>query len=191
LAGHRRDRGVALSALPDLIEVRYVNRIEQEDPSARIVAIGGLRNGATWKMSQSDAITAIERGGVRFYARIGNHSVAIKVGINENGRRYLRCATDGAVPITLLSLPECPPQSLPDTADQSGSVTSFRRRLTLEQLKALSRCAKGISLRFDEPRIVEALVNAGYVQRGVAGVVTVTAQGREYLRTHASESGSQ
>jgi len=62
-----------------------------------------------------------------------------------------------------------------------------KTRLTLEQLEALSRCAKGISLRFDDPRIVQSLINAGYVQQGVAGVVTATAEGREYLRAHESE----
>jgi hypothetical protein len=182
---HRQGRAIEPSHLPDLIEVRWVNRVEHPEPGARIVAIGGLHNGATWTMSQSDAIVAIEHGAARFYARIGSHSVAINIGINENGNPYLRCATDGAVPITLLSLPECPPKSSL-AADKSRSVTSFRTRLSVEQLKALNRCAKGISLRFDDRRIVLALINAGYVQQGVAGVVTVTAKGDEYLRTHFS-----
>jgi hypothetical protein len=59
-------------------------------------------------------------------------------------------------------------------------------RLTREQLEALSRCAKGISLRFEAPEIVDALIAGGYAQKGVAGVVTVTAKGQQYLRTHAS-----
>jgi predicted metal-binding protein len=59
-------------------------------------------------------------------------------------------------------------------------------RLTAEQLECLSRCAKGISVRFEASELVDALVVGGYVEKGVAGVVTVTAEGREYLRTHES-----
>ncbi len=58
--------------------------------------------------------------------------------------------------------------------------------MTSDQLERLSRCAKGISLRFEAPEIVDALVAGGYAEKGVAGVVTVTAKGHEYLRTHAS-----
>ena len=185
MARHRQGRAGAPSALAELLEVQRIRRVEHPEVWARIAAIGGWRNGATWTMSPSDAILAIERGVARFYARIGSHSVAINIGTNENGRRHLRCATDGALPMTLLSLPECPPEALL-AADKPRSVTSFRTRLSVEQLKALGRCAKGISLRFDDRRIVQALSNAGYVQQGVAGVVTVTAKGHEYLRTHFS-----
>ena len=68
---------------------------------------------------------------------------------------------------------------------QSQSPTSFTTRLTREQLETLSRCAKGISLRFEAWVIVNALVTGGYAKKGVAGVVTITAKGEEYLRTHA------
>ena len=35
---------------------------------------------------------------------------------------------------------------------------------------------------FDDLRIVDALIAGGYAKRGVAGLVTVTARGYEYLR---------
>ena len=70
-------------------------------------------------------------------------------------------------------------------ANQSPSHASFTTRLNAEQLEALRRCANGISLRFEAWAIVEALVAGGYAQKGIAGVVTVTAKGEEYLRTHA------
>ena len=70
-------------------------------------------------------------------------------------------------------------------SDQSQSLVSFNVHLTREQLDALRRCAKGISLRFEASPIVNALVAGGYVEKGVAGVVTVTAKGEEYLRTRA------
>jgi hypothetical protein len=71
-------------------------------------------------------------------------------------------------------------------AKPSGKIALFTSRLTREQLECLSRCARGISVRFERSEIVDALVNAGYAQKGVAGVVTVTTKGQEYLRTHAS-----
>ena len=70
-------------------------------------------------------------------------------------------------------------------ADQSRSPVSFTTRLTFEQLEALRRCANDISLRFEAWAIVNALVVGGYAEKGVAGVVTVTAKGEEYLRTFA------
>jgi hypothetical protein len=68
---------------------------------------------------------------------------------------------------------------------QSRSLISFTTRLTGEQLEALRRCAKGISLRFEAWIVVNALVAGGYAENGVAGVVNVTAKGEEYLRIHA------
>jgi len=69
--------------------------------------------------------------------------------------------------------------------NHSQSLASFTTRLTSEQLAALSRCARGISLRFESWEIVDALVAGGFVEKGVAGVVTMTANGQEYLRAHA------
>jgi hypothetical protein len=69
-------------------------------------------------------------------------------------------------------------------ADQSRSLVSFTTRLTDEQLEALRRCAKDISLRFEAWAIVNALVAGDYVEIRAAGVVTVTAKGEEYLRTY-------
>jgi len=60
----------------------------------------------------------------------------------------------------------------------------FTARLTGEQLDALL-CANGISLRFEQPEIVKALLANGYVSRSVAGVITVTEKGQDYLGKHA------
>jgi len=67
-----------------------------------------------------------------------------------------------------------------------GPDATFQARLTREQLECLSRGAKGISLRFEAQEIVDALVTSGYAEKGVAGIITVTAEGQEYARTHAS-----
>jgi hypothetical protein len=70
--------------------------------------------------------------------------------------------------------------SLP-TANPQHSIASFTTRLTGEQLDCLHRCARGISLRFEAVEIVDALVAGGYAEKNVAGVVTVTNKGQQYL----------
>ncbi len=65
---------------------------------------------------------------------------------------------------------------------------SFTTRLTNEQLDCLSRCANGDTLRFEAQEIVDAIVAAGYAWKGVAGVVTVTVEGQQYLAASARKS---
>jgi hypothetical protein len=77
------------------------------------------------------------------------------------------------------------PKSL-SVANPSEALASHIRRLTGEQFACLSRCAKGISLRFEASEFVDALIVDGYAEKGVAGVVTVTIKGQQYLRTHAN-----
>jgi predicted metal-binding protein len=67
----------------------------------------------------------------------------------------------------------------------SEKTAPFRPRLTPDQLECLSRCARGISVRFERQELIDALLAGGYVERGVAGVITVTARGQGYLRTHS------
>ena len=54
--------------------------------------------------------------------------------------------------------------------------------ITLEQLECLGRCARGLSIRFESSQTIKALIDGGYVTRGVAGVITVTPKGQECLR---------
>jgi hypothetical protein len=72
-------------------------------------------------------------------------------------------------------------------SDNTSETRTFHTtRLTAQQLECLSRCANGISIRFEASEIVDALMGCGYVQRGVAGVLNVTIKGQHYLRTQAS-----
>ena len=71
-------------------------------------------------------------------------------------------------------------------ANPAEKVALLKPHLTSEQHEGLSRCAKGISLRFDRLEIVDALVAGGYAEKGAAGVVRVTAKGQHYLWSHAS-----
>jgi len=70
--------------------------------------------------------------------------------------------------------------------DRTEKPPSAKTHLTEEQVEYLRRCARGISLRFDRLEIVDALVDGGYAEIGVAGVVRVTAKGQEYLSSLAS-----
>jgi hypothetical protein len=71
-------------------------------------------------------------------------------------------------------------------ANAAEKVALLKTHLTSEQLECLSRCARGISLRFERLEIVDALVAGGYAEKGVAGVVRVTAKGQQYLWSRAS-----
>jgi len=70
----------------------------------------------------------------------------------------------------------------PPAAESPEGIAPFRMRLTQEQHECLSRCARGISVRFERSELIDALVEAGYAEKGVAGVVTVTPRGRDYLQ---------
>jgi hypothetical protein len=64
-------------------------------------------------------------------------------------------------------------------------TSRFESPLTARQIDRLRSCANGISLRFDDPGIVAALIAGGYAERRVAGVITVTAKGHEFLSARA------
>jgi hypothetical protein len=66
----------------------------------------------------------------------------------------------------------------------SDNVAPFKRRLTPEQLECLKRGARGVTLRFERSELIDALIEAGYAERGLAGVVTITSAGHEYLKKH-------
>jgi hypothetical protein len=71
--------------------------------------------------------------------------------------------------------------------NQAEALALHTTRLTSEQLESLRRCANGISLRFEKLETVNALLIGGYAEQGVAGVVTVTVNGQQYLRTHLNQ----
>ena len=67
----------------------------------------------------------------------------------------------------------------------SKDVAPFKPRLSAEQLECLRRGARGVTLRFERSELVDVLVEIGYAERGLAGVVTVTPAGHEFLKTHS------
>ena len=71
-------------------------------------------------------------------------------------------------------------------ASKPEPLAPYTTRLTSEQFEALSRCAKGISLRFEAWAIVNALINGGYAEKNLGGVITLTAKGKAYVKMHAA-----
>ena len=90
------------------VEIKCINKNDRNDPHERILSIGGVNaTGTRWKMSQSDAINAIENGTYSFYVSAAKESAWVIVR-TRNGRKYLRTQTDDTKLDNLLSLPECP-----------------------------------------------------------------------------------
>jgi hypothetical protein len=119
---------------------------------------------------------------VRYLAAVRRKERAYKAGryrptqINARGRSTFQ-------PLVLTMTNTRAQRSLLN-AELSQPFASFKVHLTDEQVECLSRCAKGISLRFEASEIVDALVAGGYCEVGLARVVTMTATGHLYLQTH-------
>ena len=78
------------------------------NPHERISHIGGVNeNGTRWKLSDDEAIKAIEDRKYDFYVFVNGRSVNVVIA-THSGRKYLKTETDGYGPDNLLSLPECP-----------------------------------------------------------------------------------
>jgi hypothetical protein len=89
------------------IRVDCVVRAGRKPPYDRILAIGGAGiDGRPWRLSEEEAIAAVERGS-RFYLEWPKgHRVDLIV-VHGFGRKYLRTEADQRGPGLLLELPEC------------------------------------------------------------------------------------
>ena len=94
--------------MADAFQIMCVNKSDRYNPHERIINVGGYANGAQWKISQPDAIAAIEAGKYSFYVSVGGVSVWVIVARSAAGNKYLKTQNDGDQPNNLLSLPECP-----------------------------------------------------------------------------------
>jgi hypothetical protein len=87
-------------------QVTCINkRGSRYNANERIQNIGNQREG--WKLSENDAIRAIENYTDSFYTNV-NGRVADVIVATHNGRKYLKTTADGYSPDNILSLPECP-----------------------------------------------------------------------------------
>lgn len=104
-------------------EVRWVDKPFRFDPRRRIVAVGGVEpDGGHWRLTQEQAVTAIEAGELSLYveAPVGD---PVSVVVARRGNvKYLKTEADGDLPNNLLSLPEFPAEA----------KTEIRRRGTSE-----------------------------------------------------------
>ena len=74
------------------------------DPHERIARIGSDED--KWKLSEDEAIRAIENYTSSFYTLVNSREAEVIVA-THNGRKYLKTTADGYRPDNLLSLPEC------------------------------------------------------------------------------------
>ena len=91
-------------------EITCVQKTDRNEAHERVRIIGGINpaDGKRWKLSQGEAILAIESGRARFHVTASGNAVPIVVGTSAWGIKYLRAANDRDQPHTLLNLPECP-----------------------------------------------------------------------------------
>lgn len=87
-------------------EITCINKQPRNDPWDRIKYVGG----SGWKMSQPDAISAIERQQLNFYvySKSAGKTVWVIIGKSRFGNKYLTTEADGESQNNLLALPECP-----------------------------------------------------------------------------------
>lgn len=90
-------------------QILCVNKTDRMNPHERITHIGGVNNqGQRWRVSQEEAISAIEQNRWQFHVRAGYRDVRVVVAVSPYGNKYIKTEADEYQPNNLLSLPECP-----------------------------------------------------------------------------------
>jgi hypothetical protein len=95
--------------MADRHEVKCINKSDRPNPHERIISIGGWNSdGKAWRVTQADAIDAIEKGKWELFVKRGGRTVNVVVAVSRFQHKYLKTEADGESPDNLLSLPECP-----------------------------------------------------------------------------------
>jgi Protein of unknown function (DUF3892) len=89
--------------------VRCIKRADGSTPDARVARIGGTNAvGVNWRLTQAEAIQAIEERRWDFYVESkSGPPVDVIVATTRTGAKYLKTSGDGNEPSRLLALPEC------------------------------------------------------------------------------------
>ena len=74
----------------------------------RLRGIGGINpDGTHWRISEADAIAAIEAGSWSFHIERDGRELPVVIAVSRYGGKYLKGASDKLHPDSLLALPEC------------------------------------------------------------------------------------
>lgn len=92
--------------------IRYriccVTRSNLLNHDRRIRDIGGVNpDGARWRITEAQAIVAIEAGRWSFVVEREGRDLPIVVATSKYGLKYIKAGPDALHPETLLALPEC------------------------------------------------------------------------------------
>ena len=91
-------------------EITCIQKADRIEVHEKIRTIGGIdpSDGKRWKLSQGEAIMAIQDGRASFHVKSGGKAVPVVVGTSAWNVKYLKTTADKEQPSTLLNLPECP-----------------------------------------------------------------------------------
>ena len=94
--------------MPGRYLIHCITRSDRLNHNRRIRGIGGVNpDGAHWRISEAEAIAAIEAGNWSFYVAAGGHELPIVIAVSKYGSKYLKGAGDALQPDSLLALPDC------------------------------------------------------------------------------------
>jgi hypothetical protein len=74
----------------------------------RLSFIGGVNlDGAHWRISEAEAVAAIEEGRWIFFVETAGRQQPVVIAVSKYGQKYLKAVGDRLQPESLLALPEC------------------------------------------------------------------------------------
>ena len=88
--------------------ISCVIRSDRLNHDRRLRGIGGVNpDGAHWRITEAEAVAAIEAGRWSFYVESRGQALPVVVAVSRYGSKYLKGAGDGLQPDSLLRLPDC------------------------------------------------------------------------------------
>jgi hypothetical protein len=94
--------------VPGRYLIHCVIRSDRVNHDRRIRFLGGVNpDGARWRISETDAIAAIEAERWRFFVEAAGSQQPIVVAVSKYGQKYLKGLGDGLQPESLLRLSDC------------------------------------------------------------------------------------